>query len=191
MRKSFLARCVVACVIGYAVASADQPQQQTLELRVKAGFLYTFVKYVDWPENAFQAAGDVVVIGVLGKDPFGALLDSAVAGKKIEGRAVRVQRVQRVEEIGDCHVLFVSRSEKDRLKGVLASLRGRKILTISDAEGFLQHGGQIQLVTEDRRVRFDINMEAARHAGITLSSHLLRVARYLVNCPETEETGKP
>jgi hypothetical protein len=181
--------CVIGVLAGSAIVSAADLRDRDLELQIKAGFLYTFVKYVDWPEDAFKASSNTVVIGVLGKDPFGTVLDTTVAGKKINGRAVHIKRFQRVEEIGACHVLFVSESEKERLGDVLASLRGRKTLTVSEAEGFLQQGGQIQLVMESDRVRFDINMEAARQAGLKLSSHLLRVARYLINRPKPGEDG--
>lgn len=193
MRIHFLMRYVVACVIGIfagnAIAGAETLRDHDLELQIKAGFLYTFVKYVDWPEDVFEASSNAVVIGVLGKDPFGAVLDTAVAGKKISGRVVQIKRCLRVEEVGACHVLFVNESEKERLREILTSLRGKKILTVSEAEGFLQQGGQIQLVMEDGRVRFDINMEAARDAGLKLSSHLLRVARYLINRPKPGEDG--
>ena len=81
-----------------------------------------------------------------------------------------------LEEIKSCHVLFISRSESDRLGEILAGLKGRNILTVSDADGFAQHGGMIRFVTEKNKIRLRINLDAAKAANLTISSKLLRPA---------------
>ncbi len=196
MRISFLKVWEWACVIGFVAgnvmagvetAPAASHESHELSRRIKAGFLFTFVKYVDWAPDAFVATSNAVVIGVLGKDPFGPVLETVVEGKKFNDHPVRIERFQRVEDIGACHVLYVSESEKAHLRETLKALRGRKILTVGEMEGFLQKGGQIQLVMEENRLRFDINLGATKEAGLSLSSHLLRVARYLIRPGDDEE----
>ena len=146
------------------------------EYQVKAVFLFNFAQFVDWPPQAFPDAQTPLVIGVLGEDPFGTYLDETVRDGKVNNRPLAVQRYRRVEEIKTCHILFISRSEADRLGQILASLKERSILTVSDTEGATQRGVMIRLVTEKNKFRLRINLEAAKAANLTISSKLLRPA---------------
>jgi len=157
-----------------AVVSA--PAAAFEEYQVKAVFLYNFVQFVEWPMEAFSGADSPVVIGVLGEDPFDGDLDALVRDERVNERPVLVRRYRRVEEVQDCHLLFISRSESDRIEQILASLRGRPILTVNDTEGGAQRGVMIRLVLVESKVRIRINLEAARAANLTLSSKLLRPA---------------
>ncbi len=145
------------------------------EYEIKAVFLFNFARFVDWPAKAFDADAPFV-IGVLGEDPFGSYLDETVRGEKVNGRPLTVQRYRRVGEIRACQVLFISRSEADRLEQILASLRGRGILTVGDADDFAARGGMIRLATEKNKVRMRINLDAVKAANLAISSKLLRVA---------------
>ncbi len=147
-----------------------------LEYQVKAVFLFNFTQFVDWPPQAFPEAKTPLIIGVLGEDPFGGYLDETVVGEKVNNRPLAVQRYRRIEEIETCHILFISRSEADRLEQILADLKDRNILTVDDAEGVTEHGVMIGLVTEKGKVRLKINLEAAQSADLTISSKLLRAA---------------
>jgi len=131
----------------------------------------------DWPVQAFPHSSSPIVIGVLGSDPFGAALDDVVRGEMVKGRPLVVRRFQRIEELTDCHILFVSRSERARLEPIVQTLKGRSILTVSDLEGFAGDGGVIGFVLVDNKIRLRVNLEAARDAGLTLSSKLLRPAQ--------------
>ena len=111
------------------------------EYQLKAVFLFNFAQFVEWPPEAFPDAQTPLVIGVLGEDPFGAYLDETVRGERVNNRSLVVQRYRRVDEIKTCHILFISRSEADRLEQILVRLKGRNILTVGDAEGFAQRGG--------------------------------------------------
>jgi len=159
----------------------DLPAQTatTKEYQVKAAFVYNFAQFVEWPPEAFPEGQTPLVIGVLGEDPFGAYLDEIVRGEKVNNRPLVVERYRRVEDIKTCHVLFISQSEAGRLEQVLASLRGRNILTVGDAEGFAQRGGMIRFLTEKNRIRFRINVDAAKAANLTISSKLLRLAEII------------
>ena len=172
---------MVAALAATTIANTEELSPQALEYRVKAGFLYTFAKYIEWPSEAFATPTNSIVIGILGENPFSKMLDATVDGKTIDGRSIRIQQFRQVDDVQACHVLFISVSEKDRLANIQARLRGRNILTVSDGDGFLQNGGQIQFVTEDNRVKFDINLEATRQAGLKLDANLLRVARRVVH----------
>lgn len=157
----------------------------TGEYRVKAVFLFNFAQFVEWPPAAFSDAATPIIIGVLGDDPFGAALDEVVQGESINGRALAIRRFHRLEEIGLCHILYISDSEARRLGLVIARLTGRAILTVSDAEEAARRGVMISLFTESNRIRLRINVEAARSAGLVISSKLLRPAVIVTGKEET------
>ena len=165
---------------------AEEASPQTLEYRVKSGFLFTIAKYVDWPEGTFSSATNAITIGILGTDPFGKLLDETVVGKKIDGRPVELRRIQSVEEIEGCHVVFISASEKDHMSRIRLRVERTPILTVGDFDGFLQQGGQIGFVAENNRVLFDINLKAVQTAGLKLNANLLRVARQVLQGEEPD-----
>jgi hypothetical protein len=145
------------------------------EYQVKAVFLFNFAQFVEWPPSAFPERQTPLVIGVLGQDPFGAYLDETVRGERVNNRALTIRRYRRVEEIQTCHVLFISRSEADRMEQILASLKYRKILTVADAESAAASRVMIRFVTQQNKIRLRINPDAARAANLTISSKLLRL----------------
>jgi hypothetical protein len=146
------------------------------EYQLKAVFLFNFAQFVDWPPAAFPDPRTPLAICVLGDDQFGSNLDETVRGEKVNDRPLVVQRYRRLDDVRGCHILFVSRSENDRLVQIVTALQGRNILTVSDAAGFALHGGMIQFVTDKNKIRLDINLEATKAASLTISSKLLRPA---------------
>lgn len=146
------------------------------EFRVKAVFLYNFAQFIQWPLSAFDQADSPLIIGVLGADPFGQFLDETVKGETINGRPLVVRRYRQLGDVDRCHVLFVSGSEGARADQIIHALRGRPVLTVCDWEGMARRGAMIQFSTDRDRVRLQVNLEAARAAGLTISSKLLRSA---------------
>ncbi|HEX3989426.1 MAG TPA: YfiR family protein, partial [Verrucomicrobiae bacterium] len=109
-------------------------------------------------------------------DPFGASLDEIVRGEKVNNRSLFIQHYQRIEDIKDCQILFICQSENRRLEEIFPALKDRSILTVGDTDGFAKRGGMIRFVTEKNKIRFRINVEAAKAANLTISSKLLRLA---------------
>lgn len=160
-----------------ALLGAGQGETPPSEYEVKAAYLLNFARFVEWPTGAFAQETSPVVLGVLGRDPFGNALDRILGAQKIGGRSFEIRRAARLQELGTCHILFISASEGDRMDGILSSLRGQATLTIADMEKFAPSGGVIGFFTEEKRVRFEANPAAAQRAGIKLSSKLLKLAR--------------
>lgn len=159
-----------SCGLVFPVQSAPAAEYQ-----IKAVFLFNFAQFVEWPATAFPESHTPLVIGVLGQDPFGAYLDETVRGERVNNHPLTVRRYRRVEEIQTCHVLFISRSEVDRLDQILASLKYRKILTVADVESASGSRVMIRFVTQQNKIRLRINPEAARAANLSISSKLLRL----------------
>jgi hypothetical protein len=150
------------------------------EYLIKAGFIYNFAKLVEWPASAFTQSDSPIVIGILGDDPFGPMLDRIVADKKINGRGFVVKRLKWSKDLRglrDCNILFVSSSEREHADTVVDAMKSLPVLTIGDAAGFARRGGIINFLLEDNKVRFEVNVEAAKHADLAVSSRLLTLAR--------------
>ena len=148
------------------------------EYQIKAAFLFNFAKFVDWPPTAFPAPSSPVIIGVLGKNVFGDTLEQTLHDKSINNHPVELRVFHSVAEVTNCHVLFISTSEKGRLAKTLAALQGTSILTVSEMDEFISAGGMINFVIEDDKIRFEINNDAAEKAGLKISSKLLSLASH-------------
>lgn len=155
------------------------------EYQVKAAFLLNFAKFVEWPQDAFAGPEDPLILAVLGEDPFGDALGS-MKGRLINGRKILVNRYKDVRDIRACHVLFISSSEQESLASVLRYLRNSKILVVGDMVDFAMRGGVINFIIEDKKMGFEINIDAARRAGLTISSKLLSLAKIIHDSPEGE-----
>ncbi|OLD88304.1 MAG: hypothetical protein AUG85_04970 [Gemmatimonadetes bacterium 13_1_20CM_4_66_11] len=146
------------------------------EYQVKAVFLFNFAQFVEWPAVAAPDPQMPVIIGILGEDPLGTFLDETVRGERLGLRPFEIRRYRELTDITACNILFISRSESERVAEILAALGKRPILTVSDGDDFAKRGGMIQFVNDKNRIRLRVNLEAAQAANVTISSKLLRVA---------------
>jgi hypothetical protein len=156
--------------------AADARGQATEEYRVKAAFLYNLTKFVGWPAQVIKGSRAPIEICILGKDPFGSALAEAVNDKAIEGRPFSIRQIADVQQAASCQILFVSASERKRLRPILDVVRDGPVLTVGDTDGFASEGGIVNFKIEAGRVRLQINMVAAERARIGISSKLLSLA---------------
>lgn len=170
-------------ILVLALATTSEPmldaqQVRPTEAQLKAAFLFNFGKYVTWPASSSESFS----ICVLGQDPFGSALDSIVAGETLGGKPASVRRIRAAQEASSCQIVFISSSEEAHLQSTLATLaQSGSALTVSDLPEFAHRGGMIQFVEDGNRVRFVVNLAAARRAGLVLSSELLKVAKVVDN----------
>ena len=174
-RSFFLWRVTVcfALLFGGEAATAESG----LEYDVKAAFLLNFTKFVEWPPAAFTGPDSPISICLMGRDPFGKTLDDIVQGETVNGRKVVVHRLSQAPGAQTCQVVYLSSSEREVAR-TLSGL-GQGVLTVGEGANFIREGGMISFVIENRRVRFDINQNAADKASLRLSSKLLSVARFV------------
>jgi hypothetical protein len=157
-------------------SSMEGQRSKPTEYEVKATYLYNFSRFVEWPHKVTQTQSDSFSICVLGQDPFGTALNAILADETIAGKSVQAKRIPTPQDAVNCRVLFISSSENTRLKQIFATLGDASVLTVSDLPEFTQRGGMVQFILEGSRVRFEVNLATAEHAGLTLSSELLKVA---------------
>lgn len=175
--NSFLpvfAICIAGMLTLMPAARADEPSR---EYQIKAAFIYNFVQFVEWPQNAFASDSSPITIGVVGGNPFGDVLERAVAGKVIGGRSLAVQYFADARDLGPCQVLFVNSSDTGFMHAIHEKLKGKDVLSIGESDQFPWTGGIIRFYDEDNKVRFEINLDAATEAHLKISSKLLRLAR--------------
>ncbi len=173
------------------------------EYQLKAAFLYNFIMFTDSPrltpddaESKASEAKKPILIGIIGKDPFGDAFEP-LKNKEVRDRPVKVKRFKGLEvpvdtdgpdadvfrdleAVRQCHVLFVCASERAHLRVILAPLQTHSMLTVSDVPGFLEAGGTVNFVIEEKKVRFEINTAAAERARLEIRSKLLRLAKRIM-----------
>ncbi|MGH9856831.1 MAG: YfiR family protein [Acidobacteriota bacterium] len=169
---AFLLLMILSGIVFSTPIQAQSPQ----EYQIKAVFLYNFALFVEWPPGTFSDPRAPIVIGILGRDPFGSYLKEAIEGETINDHSLVIARYRTVEEIKQCHILFISDSESEQLETILLALQGRPILTVGEVQGFAQRGGMIRFTNEKNKVRFRINIQSTTAAKLTISSKLLRHA---------------
>ncbi|HZR17832.1 MAG TPA: YfiR family protein [Verrucomicrobiae bacterium] len=174
-------RLIAALLCGGALlgvgndAGAEQLSAQ--EYAVKAAYLFNFVKFVEWPPTAFSSPEEPFVIGVMGESPFGDVLERVIHNKKLNDHPLVLRQYKRGDDLKGCHLVFVSRSEKDHFDEIAQALKGGAVLLVGEEESFLSRGGMINFFVESDTVKFSINLPAAEGAGLKISSKLLNVAR--------------
>ena len=158
------------------LARAQEPAAPS-EYELKAAFLYNFAKFVEWPSQVFPDPTAPFTIGIIGEDPFGDALEATVRNKTINGRQFVIKKTKSYSEFRTCQILFISSSERRRVADLLKALSGDSVLTVSEMDRFIQAGGMINFFMEGNKVRFEINPEPAKHAGLRISSKLLNLAK--------------
>lgn len=172
-----LAVSVLAAVLaGSALHGAQVDVPQVHEHDLKAVFLYNFTRFVEWP-SGIPPGSEPFHLCVVADAVTTTAVEKAMEGELVNGRASRVLVPKTVTDAPTCQILFIGRTEMTRAAPLLAAVRDSPVLTVSDADHFAVRGGTIEFVHEQGRVRFDVNVESARRAGLEISSRLLQVAR--------------
>ena len=166
---------VVALLLTVSPVRGLAESPTSLEYRIKGAFLLNFAKFTKWPADEVAATNTPVTIGIVGEDPFGSTLDQLVAGETIGTRPIVVKRLVPSEDLSQCQILFLPKSAD--ATDVLKHLSGPGVLTVGESDDFLDAGGAIRLLIEDKKVRFEVNMDAAERAHLTISSQLLKLAK--------------
>jgi hypothetical protein len=170
LRRSLVV-AVAACAWLPVGAAAAEPHDRVDEYQVKAAFLFNFAKFVAWPE----APGQPLVIGIIGDDAFGAVIDAAVRGKSVNNRPLEVRRLGYADDTSGCQIVYVSGSERRHRQDVLRRV-GNGVLTVGDVPQFVRDGGVIGFLLDGNRVRFQINAGAAEQRGLKIHSQLMSLA---------------
>lgn len=163
-----VALALVLVALAGGDAHARQPAPSDAEAR--SSIIYNFVRFSSWSDDRFVTPASPVVLCVR---PEHALARHLLAfdGRPAAGRTLRVRQTATFDR--SCHAALVGPADANA--ATLSSLTHAGVLTIGDTPGFISHGA-IGMITIGRQIRFEISNRNARHAGVTLSSRLLRLA---------------
>jgi hypothetical protein len=174
-------RTVLASIAALVLACVSVAQTAaTAEHELKVAFLFHFAQFVEWPEETLKDANSPLTYCTIGGDPFHGALDASLSGKTIGARPFRVLHFKQPQEIQGCQVLFIGAEEKKLLPAILAGVKGNSILTVGESEHFVEDGGMIGFLLEENKIRFEINLEAAKKAKLKISSKLLALAKTVI-----------
>jgi len=169
-----IATCLLVALLGGTMEVA-RANSQAEEYRLKAAFLLNFARFAQWPSSAFTAHETELVMGVLGRDPYGDALDQ-LRDTVVHERKVRIAYIENGLDPSDYQLVFIAVSESPRLAEYLLRFKGYPVLLVSDIPQFGERGGHIELFTRHNKVRFRINLDSLKSSNIVLSSKLLRLA---------------
>ena len=166
-------------------SARSQPRRPVTQSEVEAVYLYNFAKFVSWPPEAAPQTAPFAIC-TLGNDDFNGALDALTSNESLQGHRIVVRHLASIGNADGCHILFISASEEARLAKDLNAVKIKPILTVSSMPAFLERGGMIQFIVQDKRVRFAVNLDSALQCRLTVSSELLKVAVAVQGKP-TEE----
>jgi hypothetical protein len=172
-----LIRCLVVTLLAalpqIVLSAADELPR---EYRIKAAYLYNLSKFITWPDEAARDKSTQMAICVYGYNPFGQYLQK-LQERLVKGRVIAIRYLNEKQATAGCQILFISQHNTVLPKILTAPPPYPPILTVSDDEDFLSHGGLVSLVTVTNNVQLEINLTRAKQAGFTISANLLEVAR--------------
>lgn len=202
--KAYSLTALAFLFVAATAPGARADSAQGLEYQVKAAFIYNFIKFVDWPKEKLADSNEPIIIGIVGKDPFGDAF-APVKDKDDKGRKIITKRFksfqelkksnennqgeleQQIEAMRKCHLLFICSSEEENLKEIINAVKNQSVLTIGETKGFLETGGIINFIVEEQKVRFEINAAIARQGKLQIRSQLLRLAKRVIEEKDAEE----
>jgi hypothetical protein len=165
-----------AAVLGvvFRAEPAVAQAKAAVEPHVKAAFLYNFVKFIEWSGD--RAAHGALVVCVAGSSAVAESLKTATQQRRADEREVSVMQVVADAMPKPCHLVYVADSDEQIAHRWLAVLNGSTAFSVSDCERFAKLGGVANFFVQDGRLRFAINVDAARRAGLRISSRMLALA---------------
>jgi hypothetical protein len=164
------------------IQAAPTPSSEEInpqyENNVKAAFLYSFGRYVEWPKNAFASQSSDFIVGICGDDPIGPVLDLIAKTKMVQGRRITVLKMPTIEKLQPCQILFISNViPLEQQFTVIDKMKDKATLLVGETPGFCERGGCINFYVEGGTVRFEINVEAIRREKLMLDAKLLNLGK--------------
>jgi hypothetical protein len=182
-RYVFLAACILLFALVPAATHRPVLAQDEVEVHppqeymVKAVFLYTFGRFIEWPPNTYPNKDAPFVIGVLGKNPFGESLDRIAKIRKIDGRPIKISYFQSLVEYRPCQILFVPKTTPPEEQTiVIKRLENQPVLLVGEEANFTRQGGTLNFFLEQDSIRFELNAETVKRQHLSIDAKMLQLA---------------
>ena len=186
---------VVALIVALAPFSsrapaADGALPSDIEYQIKASFVYTVAKFVEWPVGSFISASAPMTLGIVGGSDVSEEIAGALRGKRVHDRDLVVRRIAEPGRPCDCQILYVIGSSPETVPAVLERGGSAGVLTVGESPDFAARGGILELAMQESMVQFEVNIAAAQKAGLVISSKILRLGR-VIKGPQPADEGRP
>ncbi len=178
---TILTQLILFIILGCMPVSAQttnltSSSPEVTEYAMKAAQIYILAAYfVEWPTDAFESEDSPFIFTVLGDNPFGSILEDTFQNKTIKNRKILIQTNDQLNDLERCHILFISKSEREILDDILEKIQNWPMLTVSDTTGFAKQGVIINFFMVNNKIRFKINIDATRRANLKISSQVLEL----------------
>jgi hypothetical protein len=169
-------RCLSGVLAALLLWCAPVGAQRVTAPALKAAFLYNFANFTDWPAEAL-APGQRLALCVIGDDAVADALEQTIKGRTVDTHELTVEVIKIDGPVHSCHLLYVSGADAKGFARLLDVLKGTSVFTVGDADRFAEMGGIAQLILENDRMRFAVNVGAAHRASLKISSKLLSLAK--------------
>lgn len=194
VRRRAAAVCAFLLLSLLAGPLAAQPDPEatlppSVEYQIKADFVYTVAKFVEWPDKAFAGPGAPLTFGIVGSDVVADAIAQALRGKRVHERPIRTVRITDLRRALECQIIYVSDPDPARVKALLDEVDQASILTVGERADFAERGGVLGIRMRDTLVQFEVNMRSAERAGISISSKILRLGQ-VVGAPRPASEGR-
>jgi hypothetical protein len=159
-------------------ARADDTTQplQLYEEKIKAGLVYSFLKYTNWSAEALAKSNNKLLVCLLGHDEFDDDL-YLMQGRTVQQYTIVISHIDSAADAGSCNMVFIHRNRENSLPELFKYLRGKYVLTVSDINQFSRRGGMVEFSTEDNHVGFSANYKTLNSAGFSIQGRLLKLAK--------------
>ncbi|WP_197491431.1 YfiR family protein [Methylomonas methanica] len=162
--------CLVTAPI--AIAAPQAMEQYT----VLAALTLNFARFTQWPEQTFAESGDSLNVCLVGDNVVQQSFES-INGKNVGVRTIKIIYADRLRNLTQCHVLFISELAKNLLLQVFIDIKSHPVLTMGEDQEFLDSGGLVSMINKDGKIQLYVNLAAAKAARLNISSNLLRLAK--------------
>jgi hypothetical protein len=162
----------------YCALNVFAEQQKPGEYQIKATYLYNFINFIDWPPESHFSSNPSINLCIFGDDPFGNDIDD-IRNEIVKGKKLKIKSYGSLDKLKSCDILFIPASEKKHFEQILNSIRNSNVLTVSDTEELIRQGAVISFFVEHNKVRFAVNIKAARRSGLKISAKLLKLAKII------------
>lgn len=168
-------RKIIPCLFVFVAAAgfSAKPQTKAEEYNLKAAFLYNFTRYIEWDG---YTSNSEFVIGIVGTSDIQEALKDIADSKSVDGKKIIIRKFNSPDEIGNCHILFISRNTPYTLTELFVNIPDKGTLVVSEKENFAEQGAAINFIIVNESLKFEMNINTLNSAGLKVSSQLLKLA---------------
>lgn len=187
---------LILAAVSSVIADTKAESTTSREFRIKAAFLYNFIKFIDWPEEKMPDNDEPIIIGIVESKGFIKAFDP-IKNKKVKGKKIILRQFDKLGELDEnkdqsqwmhkiaalkkCHILFFCHfTNKETQNQIIKDLSGFSVLTVGHAEGFIESGGNINFIKEGQKVRFEINLKTSKQNELKIKSRFLKLAKRVI-----------